>query len=147
MKEGGNSADIFLLIKGLSSSEKSYYSKMAKRHSDQNASLHLKLFKLIDESSEPDEDKLYKTLGIENKIHFSGLKTYLYKDILNTMVFKEKNNSIDTQLFFFQDQIRMLQEKGLVYLAHKLCRKAISLAEKYEKYQFLILLLHQQNRV
>ena len=114
MKEEGNSADIFLLIKGLSSSEKSYYTKLAKRHSDQNTSLHLKLFKLIDESEEPDEEKLCKAIGIENKIHFSGLKTYLYKDILNTIVFKEKNNSIDTQLYFLQDQIRMLYEKGLI---------------------------------
>ncbi|MEO8822553.1 MAG: hypothetical protein ABI366_03185 [Ginsengibacter sp.] len=147
MKEAGNSLDIFHLVKGLSSSEKSYYSKMAKRHSDQNTSLHLKLFKLLDESEEPDEDELCKALGIENKIHFSGLKTYLYKDILNTIVFKEKNNSIDTQLYFLQDQIRMLREKGLVFLAHKLCRKAINLADKYEKYQTLILLLHLQNRV
>lgn len=147
MKEEGNSSDIFLLIKGLSSSEKSYYKKMAKRHSDQNTSLHLKLFKLIDETEEPDEEILFNELGIENKIHFSGLKTYLYTDILNTIVFKEKNNCIDTQLYFLQDQIRMLHEKGLVYLAHKLCKKAINLARKYEKYQFLILLLHLQNRV
>lgn len=147
MKEEGHSTDIFLFIKGLSSSEKSYYTKLAKRHSDQNTSLHLKLFKLMDESEEPDEEKLCNALGIENKSHFSGLKTYLYEDILNAIVFKEKKNCIDTQLYFLQDQIRMLHEKGLLYLAQKRCNKAINLAAKYEKYQFYILLLHLQNRV
>ncbi len=147
MKEEGNSADIFTLIKGLSRSEKSYYTKMAKRHADQNSSLHLRLYKLIDESDVPDDNKLCNALGIKNKIHFSGLKTYLYKDLLNTIVFQKKNNSIDTQLYFMQDQIKMLHEKGLLYLAHKICKKAIALATKYGKYHFLILLLHQQNRV
>ncbi|MEO8821833.1 MAG: hypothetical protein ABI267_08785 [Ginsengibacter sp.] len=147
MKEEGNSTDIFTLIKGLSSTEKSYYTKMAKRHADQNSSLHLKLFKLIDQSKIPDDNKFCKALGIKNKIHFSGLKTYLYKDLLNTIVFQKKNNSIDTQLYFIQDQIQLLLEKRLLYLAHKVCKKAIALATKYGKYHFLITLLHQQNRI
>ncbi len=147
MKEDGNSSDIFLLIKGLSSSEKSYYKKMGKQHAGQNAALHLKLFKLIDESEERDENKLCQVLGIKNKIHFSGLKAYLHKDILDTIVFQKRNNSIDTQLYFMQDQIRALQEKKLLYLAQKLCKKAITLATQYEKYHFVILLLHLQNRV
>jgi hypothetical protein len=147
MKGGANSTDIIQFIKGLSSSEKSYYIKMAKRHSEQNSSLHLKLFRLIDESKNPNDDSIFKSLGIDNKIHFSGLKNYLYKDILNTIVFKEKNNSVDTQLYFLQEQIRMLHEKGLVFLAGKLCVKAIALAEKFEKYDVLTELLHLQNRV
>jgi hypothetical protein len=147
MKESGNSLDIFMLVKGLSSNEKSYYTKLAKRHSDQNASLHIKLFKLIDESENHDEEKWCNALGIENRIHFSGIKNYLYNDILNTIVFKEKNKTIDTQLYFLQDQIRMLYERGLMQLAFKLCGKAIHLAEKYEKYHFVVLFLHLRNRV
>ena len=147
MKGPANSADIFMLIKGLSSNEKSYYTKLAKRHSDKNASLHLKLFKLIDESEVHDEKMLSLALGIKNKIHFSGIKNYLYKDILNTIIFKEKNKTADTQLYFLHDQIRMLYERGLVHLAFKLCGKAISLAEKYGKYYFMILFIHLRNRV
>ncbi|MEO6905974.1 MAG: hypothetical protein ABI148_06410, partial [Ginsengibacter sp.] len=139
--------DIYLLVRGLSSSEKSYYKKMAKRHANQNASLHLKLFKLIDDGNVEDEDELCDRLEIENRIHFSGLKTYLHKDILDTLVFQKRNKSVDTRLYFIQDQIRALQEKNLLSLAQKLCRRGITLATQYEKYHFLILLLHLQNRV
>ena len=147
LKKEGNNPDIFLLVKGLSSSEKSYYKKMGKRHADQNEALHLRLFKLIDETAILDETELCKALEIKNKIHFSGLKAYLHKDILDTLVFQKRNFSVDTQLYFMQAQIKTLQEKRLLYLAQKLCKKAITLAVQYEKYHFLILLLHLQNKV
>ncbi|HEU5364620.1 MAG TPA: hypothetical protein VFU62_03765 [Hanamia sp.] len=147
LKKEGNNPDIFLLIKGLTSSEKSYYKKMGKRHADQNGSLHLKLFKLIDESAIINETELCNALEIKNKIHFSGLKAYLHKDILDTLVFHKRNVSVDTQLYFMQEQIKTLQEKKLLYLAQKLCKKAITLSMQYEKYHFLILLHHLQNKV
>jgi len=147
LKKEGNNPDIFLLVKGLSSSEKSYYKKMSKRHADQNEALHLRLFKLIDETSIVDENELCRALDIENKIHFSGLKAYLHKDILDILVFQKRNFSVDTQLFFMQEQIKTLQEKKLLHLAQKVCKKAITLATQYEKYHSLILLLHLQNRV
>jgi hypothetical protein len=147
LEEEENSPDIFQLVRGLSSSEKSYYKKMSKRHANQNDALHLKLFKLIDEGDLWDENELCKRLEIENRIHFSGLKTYLYKDILDTLVFQKRNKTIDTRLYFIQDQIRALHEKNLLSLAQKLCRKGIALATQYGKYHFLILLLHLENRV
>jgi len=147
IKKEGNSPDIFLLVKGLTSSEKSYYKKMSKRHADQNEALHLRLFKLIDETSILDENELSKALDIKNKIHFSGLKAYLHKDILDILVFQKRNISVDTQLYFMQEQIKTLQEKKLLHLAQKACKKAIALATQYEKYHFLILLLHLQNKV
>ena len=141
------SGDIYQLVRGLSSTEKSYYKKMSKRHANQNGALHLKLFKLIEERNVQDENELCEHLEIENKVHFSGLKTYLHKDILDTLVFQKRNKSVDTRLYFIQDQIRALQEKNLLSLAQKLCRKGIALAKLYEKYHFLILLLHHENRV
>jgi len=147
IKKEGYNPDIFLLVKGLTSSEKSYYKKMSKRHADQNEALHLRLFKLIDESSIIHENELCKALDIENKIHFSGLKAYLHKDILDILVFQKRNFSVDTQLFFMQEQIKTLHEKKLLHLAQKVCKKAITLAIQYEKYHSLILLLHLQNRV
>lgn len=147
LEEEENSPDIYLLVKGLSSSEKSYYKKMSKRHANQNTALHLKLFKLIDEYNVQDENELCERLKIENRIHFSGLKTYLHKDILDTLIFQKRTKSVDTRLYFIQDQIKTLQEKNLLSLAQKLCRKGITLATEYEKYHFLILLLHLQNRV
>jgi len=147
LEEEENTPDIYQLVRGLSSTEKSYYKKMSKRHANQNEALHLRLFKLIEESDVKDDNELCERLAIENKIHFSGLKTYLHKDILDTLVFQKRNKSIDTRLYFIQDQIRSLQEKNLLSLAQKLCRKGIALANQYEKYHFLILLLHLENRV
>ena len=147
LEEEENSSDIFQLIRGLSSSEKSYYKKMSKRHANQNDALHLKLFKLIDECEVQDENELCKQLKIENRSHFSGLKTYLHKDIMDTLVFQNRNKNVDTRLYFIQDQIKTLQEKNLLSPAQKLCRKGIALALEYGKYHFLILLLHLENRV
>jgi hypothetical protein len=147
LEEEENSPDIFQLVRGLSGNEKSYYKKMSKRHANQNDALHLKLFKLIDEGEVQDENELCARLEMDNRIHFSGLKTYLHKDILDTLVFQKRNNTVDTRLYFIQDQIRALHEKNLLSLAQKLCRKGIALAREYEKYHFLILLLHLQNRV
>ena len=147
LEEEENSSDIFQLVRGLSSGEKSYYKKMSKRHANQNDALHLKLFKLIDECEVQDENELCKQLKIENRIHFSGLKTYLHKDIMDTLVFQNRNKNVDTRLYFIQDQIKTLQEKNLLSPAQKLCRKGIALALEYGKYHFLILLLHLENRV
>lgn len=146
-KEDGNTDDLFLLIKGLTSSEKSYIKKMSKRHAAQNESLHLKLFKLINENEIADENQLCTALQIENKVHFSILKNYLHKDILDTLVFQRRNNSVDIELHFMEYQIRILHEKRLLQLAGKLCKKAIALARKYEKYHFLILLIQLENQV
>ncbi len=147
LQEEGGGSDIFLLIKGLSQGEKSYYKKMAKRHADQNSALHLRLFKLIEKDKMTNENQLCESLNIENKIHFSGLKAYLFKDILDTLVFRKRNNCVDTQLCFMQDQITSLQEKNLFHLAQRICKKAIFLAERYQKFHFLISLLQLQNRV
>ena len=146
LEEEENSSDIYQLVRGLSSSE-SLLQENVKRHANQNAALHLKLFKLIDEGGVRDDNELCEMLEIENRIHFSGLKTYLHKDILDTLIFQKRNNSIDTRLYFILDQIRALHEKNLLSLAQKLCRKGITLAKHYEKYHFLILMLHLENRV
>ncbi|MGN6533342.1 MAG: hypothetical protein ACTHK0_16490, partial [Ginsengibacter sp.] len=103
--------------------------------------------KLIDDTAILDEAELCKALEIKNKIHFSGLKAYLHKDILDTLVFQKRNYSVDTQLYLMQEQIKTLQEKKLLYLAQKLCKKAVALAMQYEKFHSLVLLLHLQNKV
>jgi hypothetical protein len=138
MKEE-NIPSLFLLVQRLNSSEKSYYKKMSKRHADHNTSLHLRLFKLVDENKIYDEEQLCRDLKI-SKIHFSGLKQYLYKDILDSLVFEKRNTTINTQLFFLQEQIRILKQKKLLALAEKLCKKAIALSEKYEKHEELIVI-------
>ncbi|HEY5369162.1 MAG TPA: hypothetical protein VIJ75_09235 [Hanamia sp.] len=143
MKEEENIPSLFLLIQGLNSTEKSYYKKLSKRHADHNTSLHLKLFKLIDESKIYDEEHLCRSLKI-SKIHFSGLKKYLYIDILDSIVFEKRNTTTETQLHFLQEQIRILIEKRLFSLAQKLCKKAIELAENFGKYHYLIPLYHLQ---
>lgn len=147
VKIGAASHDLFVLVKGLTGSEKSYYTKFAKRHADNNSALHLKLFKIIDESKENDDSAWSKKLGIKNKTHYSGLKTYLLKDILETIVYRKRNFSVDTQLYFMQEEVRLLLEKNALNQAEKICNKAISLAHKFEKYHILIQLLYLCNRV
>ena len=103
-------SDIFLLIKGLTQSEKAYYKKMAKRHADQNTALHLQLFKLIERSELQDDCQLCESLKIENKIHFSGIKSYLYKDVLDTLVFQKR---IRPNEQVYADALRLLGKNTL----------------------------------
>ena len=146
MKEEENIPSLLLLIQGLNSSEKSYYKKMSKRHADRNTALHLKLFKLIDESKIYDDEQLCRTLKI-SKIHFSGLKMYLYKDILDSLIFEKRNQTLDTQLHFMQQQIGFLLQKKLLTLAQKICTKAIELVTQYEKFDLLISFYNQQAQI
>lgn len=145
-KTNSHDTDILRLVKEMTSSEKAYYKKLVKRHADQNEALHLRLFKLMDESDAPDDCGWCSSLALENKTHFSGLKSYLQNDILDSLVFQKRNLSVDTRLCFYLEQIKILHEKNLLSQAQKYCKKAIDLASRYEKYHLLLLLIHLQNR-
>lgn len=139
--------DIFLLVKELSSDEKAYYKKMAKRHANQNNALHLKLFALVEKGPITDQNELAHRLKVPNKSQFSALKTYLCKDILDTLVFQKRNCSTDTRLYFMLEQMKILHEGRFTKLAEKVCEKGIAEAKCLEKYALLIQILNLRLKI
>lgn len=139
--------DLFHLVKGLSGHEKAYYKKMARRHASQTHTHHLDLFELLDRSASYDDKILQQHIGINSQAQFSSLKSYLGKDILDTIVFLKRNDDVNTQLQFWLNQLEALLQKRLLQLARKLFKKAWELAVQYEHYDAQIRLLQIQAKM
>ena len=140
-------SDLFFLIKGMSGNEKSYYKKLAKRHAVNNQALHLRLFDLIEKNSAYDEKKIQDHLSVATPARFSSLKNYLGKEVLDTLVFLNRNDDLGIQLSFILAQIEQLLEKKLLQMARKLFSKAWELASSFELYDVQVSLLRMQSRM
>ena len=129
------------LVRSLESHEKAYYKKMAKRYADQNKSLHLRLFELLENSAVNDEKLFMKKMGLKTASHFSGLKSHLWNDILSSIVYQRRNDPL-VQLQFIMLETETLLAKNLIASAEKLLDMAWATAVKYELYGIQIKLLH-----
>ncbi len=139
--------DLHSLIKGLTGNEKSYYKKLSKRHANNNQSLHLQMFDIIDKNQFSNDAHLQKSLGVNNASQYSTLKNYLTKDLLDSIVFMKRNDELTIQLGFMVMQLEQLIEKKLLRLAKKHLKKALEVAVAYEDFDYQIKLLHLQNRM
>lgn len=138
--------ELYELIHGLQSHEKACYKKMAKRHANDNRALHILLFELMEQHAVKDEKLFASRLGLQSQAHYSGLKTYLWNDILSTIVYLKRNEPI-AQLQFIDLQFETLLDKNLVVSAGKLLEKAWKTAVKYELYTVQLKLVHQQYKI
>lgn len=139
--------DLLQLVRQMSGPEKAYFKKMAKRHAHQNQALHLRLFDLIENSDHNDEDLFQKKLGLTTKAHYSSLKKYLTKEILDTIIFLQRNDNPEIQLQFYVLQIGILLERNLGTLAQKLYKQAIRLAEEFNAFDMRMKLLMLRRRL
>lgn len=138
--------ELYELIHGLQSHEKACYKKMAKRHANDNRALHILLFELMEQHPVRDEKLFAAKLDLQSQAHYSGLKTYLWNDILSTIVYLKRNEPI-AQLQFIDLQFETLLEKNLIISAGKLLEKAWKTAVKYELYTVQLKLVHQQYKI
>lgn len=139
--------DLLQLVRQMSGSEKAYFKKMAKRHAHQNQALHLRLFDLIENSDHNEEELFQKKLGLTTKAHYSSLKKYLTKEILDTVVFLQRNDNPEIHLQFYLLQIQVLLERNLNTLAAKLYKQALQLAEEFDAFDMRIKLLMLRRRL
>lgn len=139
--------DLLQLVRQMSGPEKAYFKKMAKRHAHQNQALHLRLFDLIENSDHNDEELFQKKLGLTTKAHYSSLKKYLTKEILDTIIFLQRNDNPEIQLQFYVLQIGILLERNLGTLAQKLYKQAIRLAEDFNAFDMRMKLLLLRRRM
>lgn len=142
MNETTHYSPLYLLIKSLDSNEKAYYKKLAKRHSNNNEALHLKLFDLIDAAKEEDQNTLAKKLKVKTAAQLSGVKSYLWNDLLSTIVFLKRHETIQSQLNFYVVQLELLINRGMIEGAKKHFTRAWALATEHEIFDEQINLLN-----
>jgi hypothetical protein len=138
--------ELHTLVRSLESHEKAYYKKMAKRYADQNKSLHLRLFELLENSAVNDEKLFMKKIGVKTASHFSGLKNHLWNDILSSMVYQQRNDPL-VQLQFIMLETETLLAKNLIASAEKLLDMAWATAYKYELYGIQIRIIHEYYKI
>ncbi len=122
--------ELFKLVKSLNGPEKTYFRKMAKRHSPGNQAHHLHLFSLISAAPVHDDDRFRRELGLNTLAHYSVVKKYLFGEILKSVAFMKQDSRKPVHSDFILRQIHFLLEKGLYMSAGKMISAEMKIAEK-----------------
>lgn len=142
--------DLFLLIKSLESTEKSYFKKFTRLHILGDGNNYIRLFEAIEKqthiSEEYDETlirKKFKGEAFLNQLWVA--KHYLYHQILRSLEVYHlgKDNEIKSLL----RRIELLYEKGLYSQCGKIIVRAKETAFKLEKFSSLLELLKWELKI
>ena len=119
---------LFFLIKTLSKAEKRNFRLYVNRMGNTEQIKFVKLFDVLDRSTEYDESALLKKLPAISKRQLPNLKRHLYKQLLTSLrlihIQKEKDIEIREQIDF----ARILYGKGMYYQSLKILDRAKQLA-------------------
>lgn len=111
-------------IQALSKSEKRYFKLYAKRFSDKEDSLKIKIFDAISKQSEYEEDKVLKKLGKKfKKSRYSVEKVHLYQMILDSLTAYHSKSFKEIEILQALQTIRILWIKGQTKAAQQLVNK------------------------
>lgn len=123
---------LFELIKSLTKSEKRNFKLYAKRISLNEESKFVRLFDIIDQLEEYNEDRiLQKESGIKSS-QLSNLKAHLYKQILTSLRLTHITHNADIEIRENIDYARILYNKGLYRQSLKVLDKIKHKAEEEE---------------
>lgn len=121
-----NTSQLYQLVKSLSGYEKAYLVKLAKRHTTSKPALHIKLLHLLFKTDSYNEKFLIAKLGINSGAQFSALKKHLFTEILDALIFLNRNR--DT--FWESDKHIMIIE---LLIDRKLFKTARAMIAKHKK--------------
>jgi hypothetical protein len=144
--------DLFQLIKALSNSEKRYFKIFASRHTYAEEHNLVELFDEIDRFDEYDEEKLKKKL-LKKKSnasvvkYLSAEKKALHELIMRGMRSFHGEKTVDVQLHDLMTDEIFYHGKSLYELQAKTLYKAKKLAEEYEKFPVLLILLQREAKM
>ncbi|MFN8394423.1 MAG: hypothetical protein U0176_07095 [Bacteroidia bacterium] len=130
---------LFQLIKSMTRGEKRGFTILAQQTSGDKK--YLKLFEVIDNLDEYDEQRILKKFKRDPKFEkqFPYNKNYLYNAILNSLAYFHKGH--EAEMASITLHIRILLEKNLYHQAKKLLNKAKESALQLEKFEDLIKIL------
>jgi len=141
------SDNLHKLIHSLTKSEKRFFTVNSSRNGSKAE--YLRLFEAVGKLQNYDEEKLRREYAEEKFIrNLSYNKNYLYNKILCSLSDFHKGNFIDLRIQELLSHSQILMGKGLANESIKLLKKALKLAEKYEKHEMQLDILKQyRNRI
>lgn len=134
------SNDLFDLIKSLSSNEKRFFRKHAKRHLDEGNNYYLDIFNVLLKQEKYDETKIkekLKSKGSKYAAHLAVAKNYLYNQILEALDLLYKKHSLKEELKQQLHIAQILYQKGLLSQADKLLKRVKKKIDEYELLELL----------
>jgi hypothetical protein len=123
---------VFRLIKSLTKAEKRNFKLFATRAGATSDNKFIRLFNVIDKSSEPDDEMLIRRLGITAG-KLSNLKRHLYQQVLTSLRLIYIKKEIDIELREQIDFTRILYGKGHFLDALRLLERAKEIAVKHNQ--------------
>lgn len=138
------SDSLFTLVKSLSKSEKRYFRLLHQGESDRK---YLRLFELMEEQEEFDEDKILRTEPLFNPSQFSNLKAHLYSKILESLRSFSLKSTPSIAIRELIDEAQVLFNKSLYQQCSKRLKKAEKLALEMDNLEMLLVIYKWQKRV
>src|SRR5688572_19832163 len=125
------SDELFKLIHSLSTDEKGYFKKFAKRHTT-GGNIYLKLFDAINKQKEFEEKTLKKKFK-----NYAVVKVYLFDMIMQALLVSQSRLQPQQAILRGMLQINILMARGISEKALKLLKDSQELAEQHEQYSLL----------
>ena len=118
--------DLFRLIKSMDTEEKRYFRRFGLKDDSKGKSQTEKLFDLLDETVQYNEEQLAFRLKREKlDKQLASLKSYLYERLLDSLLWYRKHSTPGLSNAFELAKIGLLEDRGLQQEADKLTRKML----------------------
>jgi len=125
---------LFLLIKSMTKSEKRNFKLYANRINASGQAKFIRLFDLIDQQKELDEEALLQKESAIKRSQLSNLKAHLYRQVLTSLRLSHIQNNADIEIREQLDYARILYNKGLYTQSQKMLERIKARAEKEHRY-------------
>lgn len=133
---------LFELIKSLTKGERRSFKQFA-NYASSGDKKYLRLFEIIDQQKQYDEDAIKQRLKKEKiRRPLPSMKNYLLELISKSLQFHYSGSSVDLKIREHLSAIEIYNNKGLKELRDRTLGKVKHLAEKYEKYEASLTILN-----
>lgn len=124
-----SSDHLYQLIHSLTKNEKGYFKKYSGRYTINGQNTYLQLFDILNKQKKYDERPIIEVFKREGKTkHFSALKNYLFKLILESLRIFHSGSIVDVEVNNLVHEAELLFTKGFFKIAKTYFKKAKVLA-------------------
>ena len=135
---------LFNLIKSLKKSEKRYFKTTENQHEDKK---YVRLFDLIDQQKEFDENKILDKEPSLNPTQLSNLKAHLYNKILQNLRMYNANSVSEINIHSLIDHVQILFNKSLYQQCTEVLKKARKNAERIDNLEMQLEILNWEKKL
>jgi len=141
------SKDLFNLIKALNKSEKRYFKSFVNKKLDSDNMLYMKLFDLMNEQEDYNEEEILKELSPKTGRHFSSLKNFTYEMVHKSLRAYHGDKLPDAKLYNLLLSVHILFNKQQYKQCFKLLQKAKNLANNEQERLVLLEIARWENHL